>query len=107
MIGRLCPICLAPIRRARGETLWMLAARRTCGQQSCIERYRGGRSRRAAQHHNPRHREFVRIGEWPPGMAQRQPFADNVRVLPFSPPRLSGPASLAGGCSSSAGWGVA
>ena len=105
MIGRLCPVCVAPILRAEGETPRMFRARRTCGAQRCIDRYLG-EAPRAAHSYYPSS-EFVRIGEWPPGMAQRQPFADNVRVLPFSPARMAGGASLAGGCSSSAGWGVA
>jgi hypothetical protein len=99
--------CGAALVRREGERVKMFAARRTTGEHGCVGTYRAERQRAAveARAEVKAASEAASTG-WPAEMVRTRPFANNVRPPRFSPPRLPGPASLTGGCSSSSGWDV-
>lgn len=99
MTGRHCWHCGKPLERDRHESNKRFSRRQTCGAPKCVAALHAYRAIMGPGARTP-------IAEWPAEMAITKPFRNNARVTPRNPTKLSGPAPLVGGCSSSAGWDV-
>lgn len=101
-IGRVCRVCGKPISREADETPRKYEKRITCRDAVCVSRYRAIRAQQSRDQDEARRTR--QLQEWPEEMAELKPFADDVRTVTAGSIGL--PATLCGGCSSSAGWQV-
>jgi hypothetical protein len=104
VIERHCPVCGATLVPAEEEGAKHFALRITCGERKCVSALRIASCKRAATERDQPPEGPVPTDRWPAEMALTRPFADDVRTTARGSIGL--PATLAGGCSSSSGWGV-